>query len=193
MNTKKSEAAKINGFALLWWTVTVTIISVAYLLEVLKGERTIVYYVVLILFGVVPLLLGYWRYRVDPDTTQMKLFMAYGYTLLYTFVLLTGDTVLTFVFIFPILSTLVAYRDYKLLIKYAILNMIVNVISVVIKIVVFQMTDADKDGIFEIIYSIFSRDGIKLLLNFLYMRSNHSSNEASGYLRTILFIDCSSR
>ena len=150
MNTKKSEAAKINSFALLWWTVTVAIISVAYLLEVLKGERTIVYYVVLILFGVVPLLLGYWRYRVDPDTTQMKLFMAYGYTLLYTFVLLTGDTVLTFVFIFPILSTLVAYRDYKLLIKYAILNMIVNVVSVVIKIVVFQMTDADNIADYEI-------------------------------------------
>ena len=50
MNTKKSEAAKINSFALLWWTVTVAIISVAYLLEVLKGERTIGYYVVLILF-----------------------------------------------------------------------------------------------------------------------------------------------
>ena len=190
MNTKKSEATKINSFALLWWTVTVAIISVAYLLEVLKGERTIGYYVVLILFGVVPLLLGYWRYRVDPDTTQMKLFMAYGYTLLYTFVLLTGDTVLTFVFIFPILSTLVAYRDYKLLIKYAILNMIVNVMSVVIKIVAFKMTSADNIADYEIqvlatmlVFLIsFSACKLTYFINEEKMELIKSQNEHSEYI-----------
>lgn len=150
MNNNQSEATKINKFALSWWTVTVVVIAAAYLLEVIKGERTVGYYLILILAGGIPLLIGHIRYRSNTETDRLRLYIAYGYTILYAFVLVTGDTAMTFVYIFPVLSALVAYRDYKLLLNFAILNIVVNVISVGVKIAVFHMTTADNIADYEI-------------------------------------------
>ena len=58
MKKVKSDMARINSFALIGWVVTLGIISAAYLLEVIKGERTIVYYAILLICAFVPFVVG---------------------------------------------------------------------------------------------------------------------------------------
>ena len=52
MKKVKSDMARINSFALIGWVVTLGIISAAYLLEVIKGERSIVYYAILLICAI---------------------------------------------------------------------------------------------------------------------------------------------
>lgn len=53
-----NEKELVNHFAMIAWTITVVIIMAAYLLEVIKGERSIGYYLVVVLFGAVPVVIA---------------------------------------------------------------------------------------------------------------------------------------
>lgn len=145
-----SDITRRNRFAILGWTITVSIIAASYLLEVLKGERTLFYYLILLAIGVIPLVFGWSLYKKDSESKGLRSVIAYGYTALYAFVLLTGDTILTFIFIFPILSVILVYSDVQLLRNFAIINIIINVLSVGIKVAVFHMMTADNIADFEI-------------------------------------------
>ncbi len=147
---KASEDTRKNKFALIGWAVTVIIIAVAYLIQVLKAERTMGYYLLLLLLAFAPLAAGIVFYRRDTETKALRGIIAIGYTILYGFVLWTGATILTFVYIFPIMSVLLVYNDGKLLRNFAIVNIILNVISVAIKAVVLHMTESAVIAEYEI-------------------------------------------
>lgn len=147
---KESEHTRKNRFTLQGWGITIAIIAVAYLLEVIKGERSLGYYFVLILLGVIPYGVGIFFYRKNSETAALRAIAANGYTVLYAFVLLTGDTILTFVYVFPLLAVLLVYGDSKLLRNFAIKNIIINVISVGLKIGIYHMTSADDIANYEI-------------------------------------------
>ena len=58
MEMKMSEQTRMNRFAMIGWSITVAIIEAAYLLEVIKGERNIFYYLLMLLIGVIPAAMG---------------------------------------------------------------------------------------------------------------------------------------
>lgn len=150
MEKRISEWTRMNKFALMGWTITVVIIAAAYLLEVIKGERTIIYYLILLGIGVVPLLLAWSVFKKDAESTNVRNFAAYGYSILYAFVLLTGDTNMTFVYIFPVMSALLVFGDYKLLRNFAILNVGINLVSIIIRFAVMGANTADDIADYEI-------------------------------------------
>ena len=147
---KKSDEEHINGFALLGWLVTLAIIAMAYLLEVIKGQRTVPYYLVMLICGFVPFIFGYTMFKKKPLTKKLPEIISMGYSILYGYVLITGDTPLTFVYLFPILAVLLIFNDSKVLMKFFIINMIINVVSVGIKISVYKMVTADDIANYEI-------------------------------------------
>lgn len=114
-----NEKVKVNKTLLIGEGIVLLILLLAYTLEFFKGERTLGYFIVFILFGGIPFLIAQLMYRADKESAVLKYVITYGYAAFYLFVLLTGDTVLVFTYILPILSLLMLCNDVKLLIGFA--------------------------------------------------------------------------
>ena len=145
-----SEQTRMNRFAMIGWSITVAIIEAAYLLEVIKGERNIFYYLLMLLIGVIPVALGWMLYRKDSEIKKLRYFIVYTYSILYAFVLLTGDTILTFIYIIPVMSVVLVYSDSKLLRIFAVIGVVTNVISVAINVLMRQRVSVDNIADYEI-------------------------------------------
>ena len=98
--------ARINGFALGGWGAVLGVIALAYLLEVIKGERTIVYFIILLACAFIPFVIGIIMKSKNPDSKSLAYIIVYGYGVLFGYVLITGDTPLTFVYLFPVLAVI---------------------------------------------------------------------------------------
>lgn len=150
MEKQMSEGARLNKYAMIGWTVTAVVIAVAYLLEVIKGERSILYYLVLVLVGLGPVVAGWLMYGKNTESKGIRSIAAYSYSVLYALVLLTGDTILTFVYSFPVLMVLIVYSDKMILRNYAIIGALANIISVVKKVAFDGLVSADNIADYEI-------------------------------------------
>ena len=147
---QKTDMARINGFALGGWGAVLGVIALAYLLEVIKGERTIVYFIILLACAFIPFVIGIIMKSKNPDSKSLAYIIVYGYGVLFGYVLITGDTPLTFVYLFPVLAVILTYSDFKVLLQFFIVFFSINVVSVLVKIVMFGATSADDIANYEI-------------------------------------------
>lgn len=142
--------ARINGFAIGGWGAVLGVIALAYLLEVIKGERTIVYFIILLACAFIPFVIGIIMKGKNPDSKNLAYIIVYGYAVLYGYVLITGDTPLTFVYLFPVLAVILTYSDFKVLLQFFIVFFVINLASVGVRIVMFGATSADDIANYEI-------------------------------------------
>ena len=116
----------INRYLIIGWTAIVVILFVAYTGEVLKGERTLSYLIVFMLFTGIPALLAILLYKRNPVSDNLKYYIVIGYFIMYTFVMITGNTSLVFTYIFPMLSLIVLYRRKNLIVGMGIAAFLIN-------------------------------------------------------------------
>ena len=147
---QKTDMARINGFALGGWGAVLGVIALAYLLEVIKGERTIVYFIILLACAFIPFVIGIIMKSKNPDSKSLAYIIVYGYGVLFGYVLITGDTPLTFVYLFPVLAVILTYSDFKVLLQFFIVFFAINVVSVLVRIVMFGATSANDIANYEI-------------------------------------------
>ena len=69
---KYSEKAYINHMTILGHTIIVTVLFLAYTLELIKGSRTIGYYTVFSLLAVVPVIAEYVIYQKQPESSFIR-------------------------------------------------------------------------------------------------------------------------
>lgn len=143
-----SELEFMNGRMLLGYGITAAVLFLAYLLELVKGNRTPGYVAVFSLFLLIPFFLSIFIYRKDRESQIVKVIAAVGYSVLYAFVLWTSVSVLSFVYIIPMLVIFSVYQDKKLAMGTGILTLFINIVFIVTNIV----KGATKDDIvnFEI-------------------------------------------
>ena len=123
-----------NKKAMYMWMFTAIILSLAYTVELIKGDRTPQYYMVFMILCWIPFLLGVAFLLVKGmDTTWYKETIAIGYGIFYAFTVLTSDTNLTFAYIFPVVCMLVLYKDRALFFRVSILNVALIVARFVVK------------------------------------------------------------
>lgn len=143
-----SELEFMNGRMLLGYGITVAVLFLAYLVELVKGNRTPVYVGIFSLFLLVPFILSLVMYRKDKESKIVRVIAAVGYSVLYAFVLWTSVSVLSFVYIIPMLVIFSVYQDKKLAMGTGILTLFINLVFIVTNI----LKGATKDDIvnFEI-------------------------------------------
>lgn len=146
----REERRISNTVFMLSWNVVMIIIAAAYLLEVIKGERTILYYLVLMLVGFIPLVMADIKYKKDKSDYRLKSFAGYGYLVFYLAVLMTTDTSMAFIYIFPVSSALIVCNDYKLLRNVGIVSFLGNIAAVVVRIVTSSAVTAGQIADWEI-------------------------------------------
>lgn len=130
-NEKKIANQKmIRGY-----TIIASILMIAYLVELLKGSRSIGYIFVfaVLLFG--PHIACNVLYRRNPEEDKIRWIACLGYGIFYAFILWTSVSVLSFVYAIPILITLQVYQASKFALIVGLEISVINVISVVLNLV----------------------------------------------------------
>ena len=169
-----NETQRISKNLLRSYTITQGIILAAYLLEVIKKERSIGYYLVLALFIILPSAAAWVNYNSRPDNTTCRYIGTIGYLLMYSMVLLTGDTVLVYAYIFIPVGYLVVCADTVLLRLVAIWSIVANLISVGYKLIGLHLNGPDDIADYEIqVLSII----IFMVFIYLSSRLQHQIND----------------
>lgn len=133
-NIVNADKAMENKRLLINMLIVSVVLSLAYVLEVVKGRRTPAYLVVFLLFLWAPYVVAMLQLKKQPDAKSVRYIEGYGYLAFYTFVLFTSSSALDFVYIFPFLVSTVVFQDYKYMFKIGLFNIIVIVVSIVINI-----------------------------------------------------------
>lgn len=120
----------MNKVAILCHAVIVAVLELAYLLEVVKGSRTIGYFLIFSLFALVPLVAEFLYYQKDPMDERLKYLISSGYTLFYVFVVVTTTNVIAFTYIIPIFLVIVLYSDVRLCVFVSGAGVLINVLFV---------------------------------------------------------------
>lgn len=129
---QNEELAITNKRVTLALTLLCSLISLAYLLEIVKGARTVEYTLLVIALAMVPVLLAQIFLRRKADSRAIKYITAIGYAIMYTFVLLTSENPLVFTYLVPMLIVLTLYDDVSYILKIGVSGLIVNMIAIVI-------------------------------------------------------------
>ena len=107
-------ARAMNRTAVACHTVIVAVLVLAYLIEVLKGSRTIGYYAVFSLIAILPVMAEFFLYMRKPSDGRLKYVIGVTYSLFYLFVVFTTVNMIAFTYIIPLCLVLVLYSDVKL-------------------------------------------------------------------------------
>ena len=142
-NRKLSEAHRVNKAVFIQYTILTVILFAAYLLEFLKGGRTLPYTIIFTVLDVLPYIQFLILYKKNPESKNLKYVLSIGFSLLYAFVLITANVPTTFVYIFMIFVTIIPYGDMKLCYIVGGIAVLSNIGSVIYGFVTGSLTSDD--------------------------------------------------
>lgn len=121
----------INKNTLECWGIIIFVLFVSYFAEVLKGIRTIPYFVVFSIVIFIPYIIALiYNKKTSGNDLRLKYYFVFSYMLLYTFVLMTTTTFVTYVYVIPMVSILTAYCDSKLTLSMFIYVLLINILCI---------------------------------------------------------------
>lgn len=129
-NMRLTDNARINRAAIGCHAGIDSLISAAYLIEVLKGSRTLGYFAIIAALAIVPVAAEAFMYRRNPDNANIRKVMACGYLLLYAYAIFTTNSILPFSYIIPMLIVFTLYSDTAFCVKVCAAGIILNVANV---------------------------------------------------------------
>lgn len=123
---EKYFKASANKKALLIWTLIGFVLTIAYIIEWIKGGRTTEYTIAFCLICWVPILVTFIALKLKGwELEWCKHMIAVGYMCFYFFVIFTAFDHITFAYIFPVVSMLMLYKDRKLIIRCGVANAVI--------------------------------------------------------------------
>lgn len=130
MKKKISDIARINFWAIVCQGSICGIITAAYLLEVFKGSRTWVYFVVLAFLALAPVAVEVMVYRKDRESKLIKTTIAGSYLVLYAAAIFTTNSILPFTYIIPMMVILTLYTDIKYSVLVSVASCVINIVDI---------------------------------------------------------------
>lgn len=129
MNSK-SELSFSNLRVLQCYTGTNIVLLTAYVLEYLKGTRSLQYLCIFSIFLSLPLITCCFFYFKNKESRQIKYIILIGFSVFYTFILFTTNNIFTSAFIMPMIIITQMYQDRRLSFRIGLAAVLINIISV---------------------------------------------------------------
>lgn len=121
-----------NKNALTVWVAINTVLTIAYMIEALNGNKTTAFVVSFLIVCWLPVIVGVLVLKIKGmHTTWFKRIVAYGYGIFFSYSLFTAETAITFSYVFPVAGMLILYKDRGLLIRVEIANILVLIANVI--------------------------------------------------------------
>lgn len=152
MNNSKEEQFKksANQKAMIIWMLLNIILSVSYMIEIIKGLRTVGYYTAFMLVAWIPFFVGVAVLKIKGKSVDIyKDVLAVGYGILYVFVLFTTQSMLAWVYILPMTSMLILYKNRNYMLRCGIFTMLA-VCGAIVKNLFMGMSAASDITSYEI-------------------------------------------
>ncbi len=130
--SEKQFAASANRKAMAMWTVIGIVLSAAYAIEIVKGLRSIGYYMAFLAACWVPYFLGLVALKVRGMHTRLyKEIIGIGYSIFFLFVMMTTNTILAVMYVVPVAGMLILYKNRNFLIRMGIVHLLIVAAAIV--------------------------------------------------------------
>lgn len=191
-----SEMEQNNKTAKACYSVIDIVLVICYLVEVLKGDRTVGYYVVFCLLALIPLGIVYYLYGQDKESDLIRYVIAVGYLVFYTFVVVTTYSKVAYTYAIVLAVVLVVYSDLKFTIAYCVGMIAINVVHIAAmgiggKIASTDMADTEIRlatvllvAIFMVVSSNTAQKNNQKKLNTISEEKEHTANLMDELLNT---------
>jgi len=146
-----SEIQSANRTGVICQTILVSIIALAYLVEVIKGNRTVTYFLVVLLLCYLPVILTWIFYSKNKESEHAIMnTVGIGFGLLYSYVLFTANNNLVFTYALPMLLILMLFNNVKFVYVIGIVTILENIAAVLVNIFVYDKKDSSSFVSYEI-------------------------------------------
>ncbi len=134
---------RVNQSVMVTYSVMTFILLFAYVLEFIKGDRSLPYTIIFAVLNMVPWIMCLTAFMKNKATKTLKYVLSVGFSVLYAFVLLTAAVPTTFVYIFLIFYMIIPYGDMVLCYITGGIAIAANVVSVIIGFAGGSLTSDD--------------------------------------------------
>lgn len=111
-NSTNAESSR-NKTALIGVTIMNAVICVAYVVEVLKGARSIGSFAILAMICIVSIAVAMGIYVRRKDSYLIRSILGYGFLIFYGYIMFTSKTDMPFCYVLVAVSILLVYGDYS--------------------------------------------------------------------------------
>lgn len=148
MNQKRiSDMYRCNKTATITYSVMTCILIAAYVLEVVKKSRTILYFVIFCVLALAPYVAAMLEYKKDKESKRVKYVITIGFTVFYLFIIFTTVSPVAYTYAFLIAVVLLCYNDTKLTLAYMAAVCIGNIVQVAVSAIQGQVGAEDLANI----------------------------------------------
>ncbi len=120
-----------NTTAMIGIYIMNIVLSIAYLIELLKGARTPQSYVLVLCLCFIPCLISMFLYFRKQDSFFIRYVLGIGFLALYGYIMFTSTTNVVFCYIIVAFVLLVVYVDIKFLAFMGVTSLIINIANTV--------------------------------------------------------------
>ena len=136
-----SEVRRANRLLVVLYVSLCFVLTAAYVMEFLKGARSVTYLLVFMVFLYAPGIIDYMFRRKNPETSKTRYIISFGYFILYAFVIATTTKITAFCFIIPMILVLTLMHDRILLTVLNILVLFTNLAKIGYNLLALNMLD----------------------------------------------------
>lgn len=130
----QSENKKKNAGALRCYLIEISVITIAYLVEVAKGNRSAGYIVLVCLLLWLPAIAAVLVYLKNKNAKAIRYLYGFGFMIPQAFLMLTANNALVFTYAILVLVVCNIFEDRKFALTMAISYNIMNILTVVYRI-----------------------------------------------------------
>ena len=123
-----------NRAMMTCYLVVSLVLALAYVLEWVKGNRSLTYLIICILVLMAPYFISLFMYKRNANSPYVKKVVGYGYGLFYTFAMFTTISDMTFVYCIPMIVALQVYQDRKFTFRVGMAAVAVNLVTIGVRI-----------------------------------------------------------
>lgn len=170
----RSGIARANTGSVITYAVLVAILEICYLIEVVKGSRTVGYFAVFSILALVPYFMCLALYKKDEENQTIKYIMAIGFEIFYFFIIFTTISPIAYVYAIMMAVLLLSYDNIRLILGYMIGVCVGNIIEVGIEFAQGEVAAADMPNIEIRIASLILFTGFMTVGSLISERNNQS-------------------
>lgn len=199
LSVKSNAMRSMNATAISGQLIMNVVIALAYLIELIKGVREPLSYLVVALLCFVPCIGTICVFYRKKESALIRYIYAIGFALLYAYVMFTTSTNMTFSYVIVAFVMLMIFMDTKLLAGLGVWAILVNIVIIIQKasagtLVGTELTDA------EIILACLILTGLFTALSLRKINEINQANieraeverkQSEGILRTTLEVAAS--
>ena len=135
MNKQISRKQAENKMMLRIFGSICGVLMIAYIIEIVKGNRGIGYTALFFTLLLTPFIVSLVYYIKNPESKNIKRAALFGYLIFYAFSLLTSATIISFTYILPMLVACSLYQNTKFTIRVSIPSFLINVAYIAMRFV----------------------------------------------------------